>query len=109
VLGYPLTRTSRLHREGNAILLRRSKAFLWILIGLIAVRLLARNYVEHYVGTLQTGLAVLRTRVRHDPALARTDVSAVPAAHARGAGGNRLVHDWAAGRGQGGRDPAPGA
>jgi membrane protein CcdC involved in cytochrome C biogenesis len=55
VLSYPLVRTSRLHVEGKAIVLRRSKAFLWILLGLVAVRLVARDYVEQYISTLQTG------------------------------------------------------
>ena len=55
VLSYPLVRSSELLREGDAILLKRSKAFLWILIGLIAVRFAARAYVEQYVSPLQTG------------------------------------------------------
>ena len=35
--------------------MRRSKAFLWILLGLVAVRLVARSWVEQYVDPLQTG------------------------------------------------------
>jgi membrane protein CcdC involved in cytochrome C biogenesis len=55
VLSYPLVRTSRLHVEGDTIVLRRSKAFLWILLGLVALRLALRGYVEQHVSTLQTG------------------------------------------------------
>ena len=55
LLAYPLIKTSRLRREGDAIMLRRSRAFLVILLLLIAVRFAARAYVEQYVSTLQTG------------------------------------------------------
>ncbi len=55
VLSYPLVATSQLRRDGDDVLLHRSKAFLWVLLGLFAVRLLARNYVEQYVSPLQTG------------------------------------------------------
>jgi membrane protein CcdC involved in cytochrome C biogenesis len=55
LLSYPLVRTSELTRSGDAILLKRSRAFLVILLGLVAVRLAARSYVEQYVDTLQTG------------------------------------------------------
>jgi membrane protein CcdC involved in cytochrome C biogenesis len=47
--------TSALTRQGDAILLRRSRAFLVILLVLVAVRLAARSYVEKYVDTVQTG------------------------------------------------------
>jgi membrane protein CcdC involved in cytochrome C biogenesis len=52
---YPLVRTSELTRVGEAIMLRRSKAFLWILLGLVAVRLALRSYVEQRVSPMQTG------------------------------------------------------
>jgi membrane protein CcdC involved in cytochrome C biogenesis len=55
VLSYPLVKSSRLLRRGDLIVLERSKAFLWILLGLVAVRLVARSYVERHVSTLQTG------------------------------------------------------
>jgi len=54
-LSYPLVKSSRLTRKGNEIVLVRSKAFLWILLGLVAVRLLLRSYVERLVNPLQTG------------------------------------------------------
>lgn len=52
---YPLVRTSTLTREGDAVMLRRSRAFLWILLGLVAIRLLLRSYVEQLVNPVQTG------------------------------------------------------
>jgi membrane protein CcdC involved in cytochrome C biogenesis len=54
-LSYPLVHTSALTRQGDAILLRRSRAFLVILLGLVAIRLAARSYVERYIDTVQTG------------------------------------------------------
>ena len=55
VLCYPLVKSSELARQGDDIMLRRSPAFLWILVGLVALRLLARSYVERYVSPMQTG------------------------------------------------------
>lgn len=52
---YPLVRMSELTRVGDAVMLRRSKAFLWILLGLVAVRLALRSYVEQLVSPMQTG------------------------------------------------------
>jgi membrane protein CcdC involved in cytochrome C biogenesis len=54
-LAYPLVHTSALTRSGEAILLKRSRAFLWILLALVAVRIAARSYVERYVDAVQTG------------------------------------------------------
>jgi membrane protein CcdC involved in cytochrome C biogenesis len=60
VLSYPLVRTSRLIVDGDSIKLQRSKAFLWILLGLVTLRLGLREYVEHLISPLQTaGLAYL--------------------------------------------------
>lgn len=55
LFAYPVIKTSILMRSGDTILMQRSKAFIWILLGLVAVRLIARNYVERYVDPLQTG------------------------------------------------------
>ena len=54
-LSYPLIRSSRLVRDGDTIFLRRSRAFLWILLGLVALRVAAREYVGQYISPLQTG------------------------------------------------------
>jgi membrane protein CcdC involved in cytochrome C biogenesis len=51
----PLARGSRLVRSGEAILLERSRAFLWILLGLMTVRFALRAWVEQYLTPLQTG------------------------------------------------------
>ncbi len=55
VLAIPLARTSRLVRTGDVVWMQRSRAFLWILLGLVAVRTALRAYVEQVVTPLQTG------------------------------------------------------
>lgn len=54
ILSYPLVRTSKLTRMGDTVMLKRSKAFLWILIGLVVIRVALRSYVGQYVDPLQT-------------------------------------------------------
>ncbi len=55
VLAVPLARTSRLVRTGEVITMQRSRAFLWILLGLVVVRFVARAYVEQVLTPIQTG------------------------------------------------------
>jgi membrane protein CcdC involved in cytochrome C biogenesis len=55
LFAWPLIRASTLTRVGDHILLQRSKAFLWLLIGLVVVRFALRAYVERTVSTPQTG------------------------------------------------------
>jgi membrane protein CcdC involved in cytochrome C biogenesis len=54
VLSYPLAKTSKLTRIGDVVMLRRSRFFLWILVGLVAIRIGLRSYVGQYVDPLQT-------------------------------------------------------
>lgn len=54
VLSYPLVKTSKLKREGDVVMLKRSRAFLWILLGLVGVRVVLRTYVGRYIDPLQT-------------------------------------------------------
>jgi len=54
VLSWPLVRSSRLERRGELVYLRRSRAFLAILLGLLAVRLLLHDYIGHLISALQT-------------------------------------------------------
>ena len=54
-LAYPMIKTSRLIRKGDRIFLQRSRAFLGILLGLVAIRFAAKEYVGQYVSPLQTG------------------------------------------------------
>ena len=55
VFSWPLVRTSSLQVEGESIVMKRSRAFLWILLGLVAVRFLLRAYVQTLVSPMQTG------------------------------------------------------
>jgi membrane protein CcdC involved in cytochrome C biogenesis len=55
LFSYHLVYTSRLVRRGDTISLQRSPAFLWIILGLFAVRFALRSYVEHLVSIPQTG------------------------------------------------------
>lgn len=54
VLAWPLVLTSRLHLADGRIYVRRSRAFLWILIGLVVVRFALRGVIEHYLTLPQT-------------------------------------------------------
>ncbi len=55
VLAWPLLRTSRLHREGEVIMMKRSSAFLVVIIVLAAVRFAARGYFNTIMSIEQTG------------------------------------------------------
>ncbi len=49
VLAWPLARTSTLQRQGELVLLRRSNAFLVVILGLLALRLALRAYVDQFL------------------------------------------------------------
>jgi membrane protein CcdC involved in cytochrome C biogenesis len=53
-LAYPLLLTSRLVRQGDAIMMQRSNAFFAVILGLAAIRLLARGYLDQLVTAQQT-------------------------------------------------------
>ena len=53
-LAYPLLVTSRLVRDGDAIMMRRSNAFFIVVIGLAAIRFFARDYLDAYMSMEQT-------------------------------------------------------
>jgi membrane protein CcdC involved in cytochrome C biogenesis len=55
LFAWPLMRSSRLTRAGDQVLMERSQAFLWILVGLLVVRFALRASIERYVSTPQTG------------------------------------------------------
>lgn len=51
----PLVRTSRLVRQDDRVLVQRSRAFVVILLGLVAIRFGLRTWIEQYISPLQTG------------------------------------------------------
>ena len=55
VLAYPLLLTSRLERNGEAIMMKRSNTFFIVIIVLAAIRFLARSYLNTVVSIEQTG------------------------------------------------------
>lgn len=87
VLAIPLARTSTLVRRGEEIVVQRSRAFLWILLALVAVRLGLRAWVERHVTQPQAGAllfllafgAVVRWRVGMLRAFLRLRRAAAPA------------------------------
>ncbi len=54
-LAWPLLRTSRLHREGEVIMMKRSSMFLVVIIVLAAIRFAARGYFDRIMTVEQTG------------------------------------------------------
>lgn len=55
VLAYPLLLTSRLERNGEAIMMKRSNAFFIVIIVLATIRFLARGYLNTVISIEQTG------------------------------------------------------
>src|SRR5690348_15681782 len=53
-LAYPLLRTSRLVRQGEVVMMRRSSAFFTMVLALAAVRILARGYFDTFLSPQQT-------------------------------------------------------
>ena len=52
-LAYPLLLTSRLVRQGDVVMMERSNAFFAVILGLAAIRLLARGYFDTNTGDHQ--------------------------------------------------------
>lgn len=55
LFAWPLMRTSKLARVGDQVVMQRSKAFMVILLALVAVRFALRACIEQSVSTPQTG------------------------------------------------------
>ncbi len=55
VFAWPLLRSSKLAVVDGRVVMQRSRAFLWILVGLVAVRLALRAWVERRVSVPQSG------------------------------------------------------
>jgi membrane protein CcdC involved in cytochrome C biogenesis len=53
-LAYPLLVTSRLVRDGESIMMKRSNAFFAVVIALAAIRFLARDYLDTILSIQQT-------------------------------------------------------
>jgi membrane protein CcdC involved in cytochrome C biogenesis len=55
VLAWPLLKTSRLVRQGDAVMMQRSTAFFTVVLVLAAIRILARGYFDTVLTVPQTG------------------------------------------------------
>jgi len=54
-LAYPLLRTSRLVRDGEAIMMQRSNAFFLVVLVLAVIRIAAHTYFDRFLDVTQTG------------------------------------------------------
>lgn len=54
VLSYPLIATSGFEVVGDEVYMKRSKMFLFILVGLIAIRVLLKSYIGLYIDPMET-------------------------------------------------------
>jgi membrane protein CcdC involved in cytochrome C biogenesis len=54
VLSWPLLRSTRLELRTGVVYMQRSRAFLWILLVLLALRLALHDYVGQIISPLQT-------------------------------------------------------
>lgn len=55
LLSYPLIATSKFHMTENGVYLKRSRAFIYILLGLLVLRMILHGVVARYVDVYQTG------------------------------------------------------
>ncbi|HTX42654.1 MAG TPA: cytochrome c biogenesis protein CcdC [Acidobacteriaceae bacterium] len=55
VLAWPLLATTKLYRDGNVIMMKRSAAFLAVIVVLAAIRFFARGYFDKLLTVEQTG------------------------------------------------------
>ena len=54
VFSYPLTSTTRLEPRDGVVYMQRSRAFMLILLALLAIRLALHDYIGHIISPLQT-------------------------------------------------------
>ncbi len=55
LLAWPLNATTKLYRDGNTVMMKRSSAFLLVVVLLAAIRFFARGYFDQFVSVEQTG------------------------------------------------------
>jgi membrane protein CcdC involved in cytochrome C biogenesis len=55
LLSYPLIRSTKLQLQDGAVYVKRSKAFVFVLLGLLVLRLALHTYIEEFISVPQTG------------------------------------------------------
>lgn len=54
LFSYPLIRTTTLEVRSGQVYMRRSKAFIWIIVGMLLFRILLHDWVEMYISVVQS-------------------------------------------------------
>ncbi|TXK85157.1 CcdC family protein [Paenibacillus sp. N3.4] len=55
LFSYPLIRSSKMELRGGEVFVKRSKYFIFVLLGLLALRVVLRSYIEQFISIPQTG------------------------------------------------------
>ncbi|WP_375295537.1 CcdC family protein [Paenibacillus doosanensis] len=55
LFSYPLIRSSKLEVQGGEVFIKRSKSFIFVLMGLLVLRIALHSYIEQYISIPQTG------------------------------------------------------
>ncbi|TDF99430.1 CcdC family protein [Paenibacillus piri] len=55
LFSYPLIRSSKLELHDGLVFVKRSQSFTYVLLGLLAVRVVLHRYIEQYISIPQTG------------------------------------------------------
>lgn len=54
IFSYPLIRGTKFEKRDDQVFIKRSRSFVYILLGLLAVRLLLHGYIEEFISIPQT-------------------------------------------------------
>lgn len=55
VFSYPLIRGTKFEKKNDQVFIQRSRSFVFILLGLLTIRLLLHGYIEEFISIPQTG------------------------------------------------------
>lgn len=55
IFSYPLIRGTKFEKKNDQVFIQRSRSFVFILLGLLTVRLLLHSYIEEFISLPQTG------------------------------------------------------
>ncbi len=79
-LAWPLLLTTRLELQGQTVRMKRSSAFLVVILVLAGIRIFARGYLRQDPHHAADGRHLLYPRLRHDRDLAGEDAAGLPPA-----------------------------
>ncbi|WP_349304894.1 cytochrome c biogenesis protein CcdC [Paenibacillus sp. Marseille-Q4541] len=55
IFSYPLIRSTKFEKRNGEVFVTSSKSFMFILLGLLVVRLLLHEFIQNYITVVQTG------------------------------------------------------